>query len=522
MLLKDGVPPWASFGVIWFSMYKSLCAFEFFLKRLATLCPFGSRIIACATQATRVKFDSDSYFIGVDTHASRTLSDRKCCFKDLRPCNLTCDGFADEKGEGAKVEAVGTFCFTITANDGRRHPIEVPTSLYVPRAKMTLLVPQHWAQEAFDHYPTPKGTGFEGDDEGMRLFWGQRQFEATIKLNPATNTPGFQTASGTVNYQCFDAIFQESGDFATPDEHVEQLTPAMQLQRGVIDDSFGDEHLLAPTHVIPPDDVPEGPPTAGRSVGSSVGNRSATPLENQDSNQIRMGPLTFDPRSSDSYGQSHEHQALDGQAELLRWHYRLGHLAFSKLKQLALAGEIPKHLAKVTPPACAGCLYGTMTKIPWRSKISKKDQDNKSEVFEAVVPGQCVSVDQMVSTQLGFFAQMKGRLTKKRYKGATIFIDHFSRVRFTFLMTTDLTSEETVEAKEAFERWSEQHGVRIQHYHCDNGRFADNAFKNHCNENRQRVTYCGVNAHFQNGIAERAIRSTQEQSRKQLFHAKSR
>ena len=134
------------------------------------------------------------------------------------------------------------------------------------------MVPQHWAYEAFDHYPTPKGTGFEGDDEGMRLFWGQRQFEATIKLNPATNTPGFQTASGTVNYQCFDAILQESSDFATPDEHVEQLTPAMQLQRGVVDDSFGDEHLLAPTHVIPPDDVPEGPPTAGRSVGSSVGN----------------------------------------------------------------------------------------------------------------------------------------------------------------------------------------------------------------------------------------------------------
>ena len=77
MLLKDGVPPWASFGVIWFSMYKLLCVFEFFLKRLATLCPFGSRIMACTAQATRINFDSNSYLIGIDTHASRTPSDRK-------------------------------------------------------------------------------------------------------------------------------------------------------------------------------------------------------------------------------------------------------------------------------------------------------------------------------------------------------------------------------------------------------------------------------------------------------------
>ena len=37
-------------------------------------------------------------------------------------------------------------------------------------------------------------------------------------------------------------------------------------------------------------------------------------------------------------------------------------------------------------------------------------------------------------------------------------------------------SEETVMAKHAFERSTEQHGVKILHYHADNGRFADNAF----------------------------------------------
>jgi hypothetical protein len=33
--------------------------------------------------------------------------------------------------------------------------------------------------------------------------------------------------------------------------------------------------------------------------------------------------------------------AVNNQAKLMHWHYRLSHLAFSKLKQLALNGKIP-------------------------------------------------------------------------------------------------------------------------------------------------------------------------------------
>jgi hypothetical protein len=43
----------------------------------------------------------------------------------------------------------------------------------------------------------------------------------------------------------------------------------------------------------------------------------------------------------------------------MRWHHRLGHLSFAKLKKLAILFEIPKQLAKVKvkPPVCAGCLF---------------------------------------------------------------------------------------------------------------------------------------------------------------------
>jgi hypothetical protein len=118
--------------------------------------------------------------------------------------------------------------------------------------------------------------------------------------------------------------------------------------------------------------------------------------------------------------------AANNQAELMQWHYHLGHTSFKALKQMTKNGEIPKPLAKVTPPKCAGCLFGAMTKIPLSGKESKASH----EVFVATKPGECISVDQMVSTQVVFFAQLKGKLTNRRYRGATISVDHFSRLRF--------------------------------------------------------------------------------------------
>ena len=74
-------------------------------------------------------------------------------------------------------------------------------------------------------------------------------------------------------------------------------------------------------------------------------------------------------------------------------------------------------------------------------------------------------------------------------------------------------------AKHAFECSAEQRGVRIIHYHADNGRFADNAFTTDCKAQRQGLSYCGVIAHFQNGIAERRIRDLQEQTRTSMLYA---
>jgi hypothetical protein len=73
-------------------------------------------------------------------------------------------------------------------------------------------------------------------------------------------------------------------------------------------------------------------------------------------------------------------------AELLRWHYRLGHLSFNKLRLLALLKILPSNLATVKPPKCSGCIFGSMTKRPWRTK----GKQNEGVLQTVTQSGECI------------------------------------------------------------------------------------------------------------------------------------
>ncbi len=150
--------------------------------------------------------------------------------------------------------------------------------------------------------------------------------------------------------------------------------------------------------------------------------------------------------------------------------------------------------------------------------ISRYLADHVSCRVTHVAHHTIVSINQMELTEVGFFTKLKGSLTKKRYRYCTVFVDHFSRLHFVHLQIDD-SATETMLAKQAFEKFAAERGVRILHYHCDNRRFADNAWKQSCKASRKWPTFCRVNAHFQNRIAERAIRDLLESTHKQLLHA---
>ena len=102
-----------------------------------------------------------------------------------------------------------------------------------------------------------------------------------------------------------------------------------------------------------------------------------------------------------------------------------------------------------------------------------------------------------------------------------MFVDHATD--FTYVhMHQHLTTDETIDAKLAFKLLAAQHGVQILHYHCDNGRFADKAFVDDVRAGHQTITFCGVGAHHQNGVAERQIRDITENARTSLLHAAHR
>ena len=64
---------------------------------------------------------------------------------------------------------------------------------------------------------------------------------------------------------------------------------------------------------------------------------------------------------------------------------------------------------------------------------------------------------------------------------------------------------ETLEAKANFERLLRTYGVEVKAYRADNGRFSDLGFMEACEDAHQTISFCGVGAHHQNGVAERAI-----------------
>ena len=182
------------------------------------------------------------------------------------------------------------------------------------------------------------------------------------------------------------------------------------------------------------------------------------------------------------------------------------------MRALATLGLIPRKYRHLDSPVCKSCQYGKQHRKPWRTK------GQKSKIKPVTTPGQCISVDQMESSLPGFVAQLKGSLTTRRYKGATIFKDHATGFIHVSLMT-DFTGEATVTACREFEAHSREMGVEIRHYHCDNGRFADNKFLSHCKLNHISVSFCGVNAHHQNGLAERTIGLLRDEARVALWHA---
>ena len=164
---------------------------------------------------------------------------------------------------------------------------------------------------------------------------------------------------------------------------------------------------------------------------------------------------------------------------------------------MAKAGIVPKQLAHCPTPVCSACCYAKAICRQWRSKTAQ----NKGEAEKPTKPGQVASVDQLMSPTPGLMAQMQGILTTEQHKCATVFIDQCSRLSHVHVQN-GTSAEETLEAKAAFEACAKAQGMNMQACHADNGMFKAKAWVQHCYKSGQDLTFSGIGAHHQNGMAE--------------------
>jgi GAG-pre-integrase domain len=353
--------------------------------------------------------------------------------------------------------------------------------------------PQHWSQEASDNVPDRDGTWCATYNDRVVLQWSQSKFKKTINIDPKQgNVATMKTEGGTTKYKQLRKLIDNATVMydAMIDEH-SQLSPTLDT-----DDT--EQHHQTPTIT----------PTSAPGIDDEVYEPSCNWDDISAVHHEGNGVLSIS-------GLDNVEVAGTASTALLEWHMRFGHMPFSRLQLLAKTGILSRRLANCQIPICASCMYGKLSRKPWRYR-----HDTVESIKETTVVGECVSVGQMETHVHGLIGLVKGIPTRARYQVATVFIDHASDYTYVYLQT-NTSSVQTLAAKMEFERHASSIGIRIQQYHADNCRFIDNAWSKHLIENNQAISLCGVNAHHQNGRVEKRIRDLQDLARSSILHAQN-
>ena len=260
-------------------------------------------------QPRAMVFDSDFHAIGVDNHASRTMSNNINHF--ISALVTEPDMIVKGAGGNLKVMGSGTLRWRIEDNDGKIHQIICKDAIYVPNLHTCLLSPQHWAQGLNGNLPRLDGTWCATYADRCVLEWDQRKNRRTIHFDRnSTNTPIIYSAPGNNQYRRKIAI-------------MDVVAKTTQLCQPVARSLEIDEHYL-----------------------QEEKNSDFLP------NKVQQQDIQED----------NEMTTISPASELLRWHHRLGHLSFLKMRILIKLGILPKKLLTVKAPMCASCKALQITK----------------------------------------------------------------------------------------------------------------------------------------------------------------
>jgi hypothetical protein len=215
-------------------------------------------------------------------------------------------------------------------------------------------------------------------------------------------------------------------------------------------------------------------------------------------------------------------QNLTGAQKLaLRYHFRLGHIAFNHVQWLGRQGWLgPEGVkmgkASISNPKCAACQFGKQARTPTPGKRVQFD-DSGALSKDQTKPGQRIFVDQYESRVPGRTYASRGGSSSLKFVGGTLFYDAASGF-ISVHHQHSFTAAETVQSKMRFEQEALQAGVAVDCYHTDNGVFKAREFLQELSEKGQGIRYSGVSAHFQNGAAENGIKLVVRNARTMMLH----
>ena len=261
------------------------------------------------------QFDSDSRALMLDAGASACITNDKGDF--IEPPKRVDHKVRGIKGH-TKATHRGTLKWHVEDDSGLMHIMVIKGAYLIPETATWILLPQHLAQQADDHYPKNEGTGVLTTSKHIMLFLSQRWFTRTVPLDPNTNVGLTATASGVRSFRAFCATLDK------PETRQTNIFTMHIIPDDDDDDSFQ-----------PKDPVDHPQPTETCTEDLLKNNNDAAVTMPQ-ATIIDLGPVTH------VIPQDEEPKTLDPQDELLRWHYRLGHLPFDRIKQLVTKGQLRK------------------------------------------------------------------------------------------------------------------------------------------------------------------------------------
>ena len=312
-----------------------------------------------------------------------------------------------------------------------------------------------------------------------------------------------------------------------PAFHVPKISVRLLSTQNLLQQYHG-EKIIQDGYTLTLTGIPGDPDR--REVNVMVNPKNNLPMSyGYNSDHLQTTSLAFNSTVNEV---AHQNANLSpAQKELLKWHYRLGHMNLLKVQFLMRTGvlattEKTRRLHTLAStltdlPLCAACQFGKQRRRtePGTKTIIVKDKQGVTKDGN-LHPGQCISVDHFVCSTKGRRFDSKGKSKiNDLYTGGAIFVDHASG--YTWIgFQSHLNTHETLSVKESFELFCREIGVVPLQYLTDNGAaFTSKDYTQSLRTFAQISRFAGVGAHHHAGIAERAIQTIMSIARTMMLHA---